>query len=218
MKNLKVKIALGLLILALSFLSLLAVLEQSLSVELMKIVRASISLLLWVVIPMVVTIISLILLGAYKEKFRLLVYVSSTLLFISNITFLLFLNLSNVGFGIIIIVLCVWGASFLFIVTLIIKLIYAYFINVNIKEILEDIFQLNLIKSLLLSILVTFLLFHIYLLGNAITVYKTLQELNVEEKEVSSLFSFYKPSIYEIRLSDGRRWSYGSLKFVDNGR
>jgi len=218
MKNLEVKIALGLLILALSFLSLLAVLEQSLSVELMKIVRASISLLLWVVIPMVVTIISLILLGAYKEKFRLLVYVSSTLLFISNITFLLFLNLSNVGFGIIIIVLCVWGASFLFIVTLIIKLIYAYFININIKEILEDIFQLNLIKSLLLSILVTFLLFHIYLLGNAITVYKTLQELNVEEKEVSSLFSFYKPSIYEIRLSDGRRWSYGSLKFVDNGR
>jgi len=218
MKNLKVKIALGLLILALSFLSLLAILEQSLSVELMKIVRASISLLLWVVIPMVVTILSLILLGAYKEKFRLLVYVSSTLLFISNITFLLFLNLSNVGFGIFIIVLCVWGASFLFIVTLIIKLIYAYFININIKEILEDIFQLNLIKSLLLSILVTFLLFHIYLLGNAITVYKTVQELNVEEKEVSSVFSFYKPSIYEIRLSDGRRWSYGSLKFVDNGR
>jgi len=218
MKNLKVKIALGLLLLALSFLSLLAVLEPSLSVELIRIVRASISLLLWVIVPMVVTILSLMLLGAYNEKFRLLVYVSSTLLFISNITFLLFLNLSNVGFEIIIIVLCVWGASFLFIVALIMKLLYAYFINKNIKEILEDIFQLNLIKSLLLSILVTFLLFHIYLLGNAITVYKTVQGLNVEEKEVSSLFSFYKPSIYEIRLSDGRRWSYGSLKFVDNGR
>ena len=61
----------------------------------------------------------------------------------------------------------------------------------------------------------TFLLFQIYLFGNAISVYKAVEVLNTEEKQEYSLFSFYRPFVYEIRLEDGRRWSYGRVKFVN---
>ncbi|CAA6807998.1 MAG: Unknown protein [uncultured Sulfurovum sp.] len=209
------KIVVGILFFTLSFLFFLSVLGQSLSAELMGLVISSTVILLWGVIPTVVAILSLLMVGYSNDKFIHLLYVMITLLLISNMTFLLFINIAEMGFGIIFLVLFVWGSTFWFVVVLFVKLLDSYFFEKNIKEIIESILKVKIIKSILLSATVTFLLFQIYLLGNAISVYKAVKVLNIEEKKEYSLFYFYRPFVYEIRLADGRRWSYGRVKFVN---
>ncbi|CAA6806167.1 MAG: Unknown protein [uncultured Sulfurovum sp.] len=91
----------SILFFTLSFLFLLSVLDQVLSVELMELVISSTVILLWGIIPAVVTILSLLMVGYSNDKFIHLLYVMITLLLISNMTFLLFINIAEMGFGII---------------------------------------------------------------------------------------------------------------------
>jgi len=221
MKNLKVKIALGLLLLALSSLFLLAVLEPSSSVKLMQWLMNNMIGILWIIIPSIIALLSLVILFSSKEDFIRLMDTTITLLLISNITFLLFFNLAPMGFGIAFVILfflfSIWGSALSLVVALIIKLLYAAIFAKNFKEVVGYLLKVRIVKSILLSVTVTFVLFQLYLVANAIEVYKAVKVQDVAEKNNYSLFSFYRPYVYEIR-SSGKRWSYGRVKFVDNGR
>ncbi len=209
---------LGILFLILSFLVALSVLEQSLSAKFMKFISESTSILLWVIIPFIVSILSLLIVGLYEKKLTLLVSIIVTLLLISNMTFLVCLSFAQMGFGIILIVLFVWGSVILFVIALLVKLTYSYFFMKNIKEVIGDILKVKILKLFLLSGIITFMLLQLYLMGSAIEAYKAVKVLNIKESKEQSLLSFYKPYIYEIRLSNGMRWSYVRVKFVNNGR
>jgi len=218
MKNLKVKIALGLLLLALSVLFILSILNQELSSEFMRWIIEGNAILIWVIIPSIIAILSLVILFSSKEDFTCFMDITIMLLLISNITFLLFLNLAQTDFGIIFIIFFVWGSALLVVITLIIKLLYATFFAKNFKEVVGYLLKVRIVKSILLSVTVTVVLFQLYLVANAIAVYKAVKFQDVSEKNNYALFSFYRPYVYEITLSDGSRWSYGRVKFVDNGR
>jgi len=217
MKNLKVKIALGLLLLALSVLFVLSILNQELSSEFMRLIIEGNAILIWVIIPSIIAIISLSILVTSKEKFTLLMDITITLLLISNITFLLFLNLAQTDFGIIFIMFSVWGSSLSVVITLSFKLLYSAIFTKNCKEVVKYLLKVRVVKSILLSVTITVVLFQLYLVANAIEVYKAVKVQDVSEKNNYSLLSFYRPYVYEIR-SGGKRWSYGRVKFVDNGR
>ena len=217
MKILKTKIVMGIIFLSLIFLFMLSILEQSLSVALLNLVTESVAVGLWIIIPVVMMILTLLIMGSVKDKFIHLVYVTITLLFISNITFLLYINNATTGFGIIVIVLSVWGSTLWFIVGVLIKLLYSYFFKKDIKEVIALLLKVKIIKSILLSVTFTFVLFQLYLMGSSIVAYKTVKVLNLKENIEYSVFSFYRPFNHEIRLSNGMRWSYGRVKFVHDG-
>jgi hypothetical protein len=215
----KRKISIGILLLSLSFLFIVSILEQELSVEFMKLVIETTGLILWVIIPSVIGIGSLLVVGLRKEKFTLMVQVITSLLLISNMTFLFLLNLHlSIGFEVLFIALSVWGSLFWFIVALLTKLLYSYFFTKNIKEVIEYMLKAKIVKSFLLSATVTFVLLQLFLMGSAIEAYKAVKVSKIKEKAEYSLFYFYRPLISEIRLSDGKRWAYSRVKFVDNGR
>jgi len=213
----KRKIILGLSLLTLSVLFILSILNQELSSEFMRLLIEGNAILIWVIIPSIISIISLSILVASKENLTRLMDITITLLLISNITFLLFLNLAQTDFGIIFIIFFVWGSAFSVLIILIVKLLYAAIFAKNFKEVVGYLLKVRIVKSILLSVTVTFVLFQLYLVANAIEVYKAVKVQDVAEKNNYSLFSFYRPYVYEIR-SGGRRWSYGRVKFVDNGR
>jgi len=217
MKNLKVKIALGLSFLTLSVLFLLTILNQELSSEFMRWIIGGNATLLWTIIPNIITILSLVILFTSKEKFTRFMEITITLLLISNITFLLFLNLAQTNFGIIFIMFSVWGISLSVVIILSFKLLYSAIFTKNCKEVVGYLLKVRVVKSILLSVTITVVLFQLYLVANAIEVYKAVKVQDVSEKNNYSLFSFYRPYVYEIR-SGGKRWSYGRVKFVDNGR
>ena len=217
MKILKTKIIMGIIFLSLIFLLMLSILEQSLSVALLKLVIENVATGLWIIIPVVVMILTVLIMGFFKDKFIHLVYVTITLLFISNITFLLYINNATTGFGIIVIVLSVWGSTLWFIVGVLIKLLYSYFFKKDIKEVIASLLKVKIIKSILLSVTFTFVLLQLYLMGSSIVAYKTVKVLNLKENIEYSVFSFYRPFNHEIRLSNGMRWSYGRVKFVYDG-
>jgi len=213
----KRKIILGLSLLTLSVLFILSILNQELSSEFMRWIIGGNVTLLWAIIPNIITILSLVILFASKEKFTRFMEITITLLFISNITFLLFLNLAQLDFGIIFIIFSVWGSALSVLITLSFKLLYSAIFTKNFKEVVKYLLKVRVVKSILLSVTITFVLFQLYLVANAIEVYKAVKVQDVSEKNNYSLFSFYRPYVYEIR-SGGKRWSYGRVKFVDNGR
>jgi len=214
MKNLKVKIALGLSFLTLSVLFLLTILNQELSSEFMRWIIGGNATLLWTIIPNIITILSLVILFTSKEKFTRFMEITITLLLISNITFLLFLNLAQTNFGIIFIMFSVWGISLSVVIILSFKLLYSAIFTKNCKEVVGYLLKVRVVKSILLSVTITVVLFQLYLVANAIEVYKAVKVQDVAEKNNYALFSFYRPYVYEIR-SGGKRWSYGRVKFVD---
>jgi len=217
MKILKTKIIMGIIFLSLIFLLMLSILEQSLSVALLKLVIENVATGLWIIIPVVVMILTVLIMGFFKDKFIHLVYTTITLLFISNITFLLYLNNATTGFGIIFIALSVWGSTLWFLVGVLIKLLYSYFFKKDIKEVIASLLKVKIIKSILLSVTFTFILLQLFLMGSSIVAYKTVKVLNLKENIEYSVFSFYRPFNYEIRLSNRMRWSYGRVKFVHDG-
>ena len=219
MKTLKTKIVMGIIFLSLIFLFMLSILEQSLSVALLKLVIENVATGLWIIIPVVVMILTVLIMGFFKDKFIHLVYVTITLLFISNITLLLYFNNTTTGFGIIaiVIVLSVWGSTLWFIVGVLIKLLYSYFFKKDIKEVIASLLKVKIIKSILLSVTFTFVLWQLFLMGSSIVAYKTVKVLNLKENIEYSVFSFYRPFNHEIRLRNGMRWSYGRVKFVHDG-
>ena len=210
----KKNIALGILYLTFSFLFILAILEQSLSVEFFKLVIEGMVVLVWIIIPIITLIVPLLLLDISKKSFNFLFYFILKLLFVSNITFLLYLNIGQVDLGVMLIALFVWGSIASFIVALLIALLGAYFVKKNLKELMSNIFTVKIFKSLLWSVGVTFLLVQIYLMGTAIVAYKTMK---LTENKKYSLLYFYRPLNLEIRLDNGLRWSYGRVKFVGDG-
>ena len=193
------------LFLTLSFLFILSILNQEFSLEFMKLTIETTVVILWMIIPTITSILSFSIVVFFKKKFTFLVYVMTTLLLISNITFLIFLNIFQMGIQVIFIAPAVWGATFLFVV-IILQEPRVYLVKVKI------------LKSILVSATVTFILLQIYLLGNSIEVYKAVKVLNTQEKAGYSLFYFYRPLVSEIRLSNGKRWSYSRVKFVEDGR
>ena len=215
MKNLKVKIALGLLLLALSVLFILSILNQELSSEFMRWIINGNAILLWAIIPTIIAILFLVILFSSKEKLTRFMDITITLLLISNITFLLFLNLAQLGFGIIFIAFFVWGSVFSVLIILIIKLLYAAIFAKNFKEVVGYLLKVRIVKPILLSVTVTVVLFQLYLVANAIEVYKAVKVQDVPEKNNYALFSFYRPYVYKITLSDGSRWSYNRVVFVN---
>ena len=218
MKTLKTKIVMGIIFLSLIFLLMLSILEQSLSVALLKLVIENVATGLWIIIPVVVMILTVLIIGCFKDKFIHLVYVTITLLFISNMTFLLYFYNATPGLGIIFIVLSVWGSTLWFIVGVLIKLLHSYFFKKDIKEVITCLLKVKIIKSILLSVTFTFVLLQLFLMGSSIVAYKTVKVLNLKENIEYSVFSFYRPFNYEIRLSNGMRWSYGRVKFVHDGQ
>lgn len=216
MKVSKIKILLAILFFSLSFLFLLSILNQSLSVDFMNLLVEATAVLLWVIIPIIFTILSL-LVGWYKEKFTFLIETIITLVLISNMTFIVYLNCAQTDLGVIFIALSVWGSTILFVLPCLIGLLYTYFFQKSIKELMGDRINIKIIKSFFLSATVTFLLLQLFLMGSSMVAYKVVEASNIKEKSDYTLFSFYKPFVYEIRLKDGQRWSYGRFKFVNNG-
>ncbi|CAA6804130.1 MAG: Unknown protein [uncultured Sulfurovum sp.] len=210
-------ISLGALFLSLSFFLLVSSLELGLSVEFMKLVLDGASIILWMILPIVITLTSFLIIGFPNEKLTFLVYVGMTLLFISNMTFLLWLNVATVDFGVIFIILFVWGSTFWFVVTLLIKLLYAYIFKKGFKEFIGYMVRVKIFQAFFLSVTVTFILLQLFLMGSSILAYKSVKVLDIKENKTYSLFYFYRPFISEIRLDNGMRWSYSRVKFVNDG-
>jgi len=211
----KRKIILGLSLLTLSVLLILSILNQELSSEFMRWIIEDNAILIWVIIPSIIAILSLVILFSSKEDFTRFMDITIMLLLISNITFSLFLNLAQTDFGIIFIAFFVWGSALSVVITLSFKLLYSAIFTKNCKEVVKYLLKVRIVKSILLSVTVTFVLFQLYLVANAIEVYKAVKVQNVPEKNNYALLSFYRPYVYEIRLSDRSRWSYGQVKFVN---
>ena len=213
----KKNIALGILCLTFSFLFILAILEQSLSVEFFKLVMEGMLILLWVIIPIVITVASLLVLVFSKESLTSLLYFIVTLLLISNMFLLFVLTVQEIGLGILVIGFTVWGSTLFFIITLLVKLLSAYFVQKNFKELLAHISKIKIFKSFFLSVSVIFLLFEIFIVGSAISAYKAVKVLDTTENKEYSILYFYRPLSLEIRLDNGLRWSYGRVRFVEKG-
>ena len=207
-------IILGVLFLTFSFLFILAILEQSLSVEFFKSIIEGMVALLWVIIPIITTVASLLVVGFSKESLNSLLYFIVTLLLISNMFLLFVLTVQEMGLGILFIGFTVWGSTLLFIIALLVKLLSAYFVQKNFKELLGHISKIKIFKSFFLSVGVIFLLFQIFIVGSAISAYKAVKVLDTTKKKEYSLWYFYRPLSLEIRLDNGLRWSYGRVKFV----
>lgn len=207
----------GVSLLYLSFFVLVILLEQPLSVELMDNVIGIALIILWVIMPVISAVLSFSMFVTDKH-FTSLIYIIVTLGLISTTTLLIYLNLATTDFGIIFVVLMVFGSPILFGALLLLKLLYAYIFKKNFKYIVKSLFNIQVLKALPLSAMVTVLLWQSFLIISAIEAHKAVEALNVKEANESSLFSFYRPFAEEIRLSNGMRWSYGRGKFVENGK
>ena len=172
--------------------------------------------ILWVLVPLL-AVVSSIVVFIDSEK-RILLYVKSigSVLLMSNMTLYFIVHVNpDFGFGIVFVAFNVWGSTILFLLVLLIRTLVNYFFKQDGKILFyfnEE--KIKVLKAFVATTILFFILLQVFFMASAIVAYKATKELDLKIKSQYSVYYFYRPTVREIRLSNGMRWSYSRVKFM----